>query len=426
MTIRLPSVRRLGPATMWRSALLLVTLAFAPAFADTVAFENVRLIVGNGRPPIPGATVVIEGERIVQAGRSDRVTIPKSATRIDATGKTIMPALIDTHLHVNQPKEALITDLRRLAYFGVGTVMSLGVDTGEAPFDVRAQPVPGAARLLTAGRGITAPEPGRETAPYWVTSIAEARRAVEENAARKVDIIKVWVDDRRGTVPKLSPPLYRAVIEAAHEKGLRVTAHIFALEDAKPLLQAGVDAFAHSVRDREVDEEFLKLVRARPALVLNPNLPARGEPTDLEWLKGVVADEDYARVQQRNVPRAEDQAAFSLQAGNLRLMKAAGVRIVLGTDTSFDFPNGNTPWAAHVEMEDMVAAGMTPLEVITAATSSAAAFLERTEVGSIEAGKIADLLLLEGDPAESIRNTRRISAVYLRGVELDRSRYPGR
>lgn len=412
--------------TAWRAALLFVTMSFAPVFAETVAFENVRLIVGDGQPPIPDATVIIAGERIVQAGRSDQVTIPKSATRIDAAGKTIMPALIDTHVHVVQPKEALIRDLHRLAYFGIGTVMSLGVDTTEAPFEIRAHPVPGAARLLTAGRGITAPEPGRETAPYWVRSVAEAQHAVEENSARHVDLIKIWVDDRRGTVPKLSPPLYRAVIEAAHEKGLRVTAHLFALDDAKSLLRAGVDAFAHSVRDREVDEELLKLVRDRPAFVMNPSLPPRGEPTDLEWLKGVVADEDFARAEKRNVPRPDDQAAFSLQAGNLRLMKKAGAHIVLGTDTSFDFPNGNAPWAAHIEMEDMVAAGMTPLEVITAGTASAAAFLHLKDVGTIEAGKIADLLLLDADPAESIRNTRHISAVYVRGIALDRSHYPMR
>jgi imidazolonepropionase-like amidohydrolase len=410
--------------TAWRAALLFVSLSFAPAFAATVAFENVRLIVGDGQPPIAGATVVITDERIVQAGPSDRVTIPQAAQRIDAAGKTIMPALIDTHLHVNQPKEALIRDLRRLAYFGVGTAMSLGVDTTDAPFDLRAHPVPGAARLLTAGRGITAPEPGRETAAYWVTSAAEARRAIEENAARRVNIIKIWVDDRRGTVPKLSPALYRSTIEAAHEKGLRVTAHIFALEDAKSLLHAGVDAFAHSVRDREVDLELLRLVRSRPAFVMNPSLPPRGEATDLQWLKGVVADEDFARTQQRNVPRPEQQASFALQARNLRLMKDAGAQIVLGTDTSFDFPNGNTPWAAHVEMEDMVAAGMTPLEVITAGTSGAAAFLELTDVGTVEVGKVADLLVLDGDPAESIRNTRRVSAVYLRGVMVARELYP--
>lgn len=396
----------------------------APALADPIAFENVRLIIGDGRPPIANATLVVDGERIVQAGRSADVVVPRAARRINAAGKTIIPALIDTHAHVNQPREALVADLRRLAYFGVGTVMSLGVDTGDAPFELRANPLPGAARLLTAGRGITGPEPGRETAPYWVTTVAQARQAVQENAARKVDIIKVWVDDRRGTVQKLAPPLYTAVIEAAHERGLRVSAHIFALEDAKSLLRAGVDAFAHSVRDRDVDEELLTLVRARPSLVLNPNLPFRGEPTDLSWLKGVLPAAELARVEERNVARPEDRPFYLLQARNLQRMKEAGVRMVLGTDTSFDFPNGNTPWATHVEMEDMVAAGMTPSEVITAGTADAAAFLELTDVGMLEAGKIADFLVLDADPTESIRNTRRISSVYLRGAEVDRAKYP--
>lgn len=406
------------------AALLLASFAAAPALAAPMAFENVRLIVGDGRAPIANATLVIDGERVLQAGPSADVEVPRSARRIDAAGKTIMPALIDTHLHVRQPREALVADLRRLAYFGVGTALSLGVDTGDAPFELRAQPLPDGARLLTAGRGITAPEPGRETAPYWVTSATEARRAVEENAARKVDIIKVWVDDRRGTVQKLSPPLYRTVIDAAHERGLRVSAHIFALEDAKLLLRAGVDAFAHSVRDREVDDELLAMVRERPSFVLNPNLPARGEPTDLSWLKGVLPAAEFAKAQERNVARPEDRQFYQLQARNLQRMKTAGARIVLGTDTSFDFPNGNTPWATHIELEDMVAAGMTPSEVIAAATADAAAFLELSDVGTLEAGKAADFLILDADPTESILNTRRISSVYLRGVELDRSKYP--
>ena len=116
----------------------------------------------------------------------------------------------------------LIDDLRRRAYFGVGAALSLGQDTTDASFQVRAQTMPGLARFFTAGRGITAPEPGRTTAPYWVTSTAEARKAVQENAAKKVDIIKIWVDDRMGAVKKLSPELYAAVIDEAHKNRLRV------------------------------------------------------------------------------------------------------------------------------------------------------------------------------------------------------------
>lgn len=389
-----------------------------------LVFENVRVVVGDGRASIPNATLVVDGDRIVAVGRADEVTVPPVAQRIDLAGKTVMPALIDTHVHVNQPREALVSDLRRLAYFGVGTVLSLGVDTGAAPFEVRAQPVPGAARLLTAGRGITAPEPGRETAPYWVTTDQEARRAVQENVERGVDIIKVWVDDRRGSVQKLSPPLYRAVIETAHRSGLRATAHIYALDDAKGLLRAGVDAFAHSVRDRDVDEEFLTLVRERPSLVLNPNLTARGEVADLSWLAPALSADELAKAQSRNVANPEQHQAFLIQARNLQRMRAAGAHIVLGTDTSFDFPAGNTPWAAHMELEDMVAAGLTASQAIVAATSEAAAFLRLSNVGMLQPGLQADLLVLHADPTESIINTRRIVDVYLRGVKIDRSKFP--
>ena len=401
-----------------------VALCSCSTWAASLALENVRVVVGDGRAPIVNATVLIEGERIAQVGARDAVQIPPSAQRIDLAGKTIMPALIDTHVHVNQPRAALINDLKRLAYFGVGTALSLGVDTGDAPFEVKAQPIAGAARLLTAGRGITGPEPGRETAPYWITTSEEAAQAVRENAARNVDMIKVWVDDRRGTVNKLPPDLYAAVIKAAHERELKVSAHIFALSDAKSLLKAQVDAFAHSVRDREVDDEFLALVRERRSLVLNPNLTSRGEPTNLAWLKSVIPPADLTALEQKNVVRTQDQQSFAIQANNLRRMKDAGVRIVLGTDTSFDFPGGNTPWAAHIEMEDMVAAGMTPTEVIAAATATAAEFLGLRNVGTIEAGKVADLLVLDADPLVSITNTRRISAVYLRGEKVDRALYP--
>lgn len=389
-----------------------------------LVFENARVVVGDGRASIPNATLIVDGDRIVAVGRRDDVTVPPVAQRIDLAGKTVMPALIDTHVHVNQPRAALVSDLRRLAYFGVGTVLSLGVDTEPAPFEVRAQPIPGAARLLTAGRGITAPEPGRETAPYWVTTDQEARQAVQENVQRGVDIIKVWVDDRRGSVQKLSPPLYQTVIAAAHQSGLRVTAHIYALDDAKGLLRAGVDAFAHSVRDRDVDEEFLTLVRERPALVLNPNLTARGEVADLSWLAPALAKDELEKAQSRNVANAEQHQAFLIQARNLQRMRAAGTHIVLGTDTSFDFPAGNTPWAAHMELEDMVAAGMTPSQAIVAATSEAAAFLRLPNVGMLQPGHQADLLVLEADPTESITNSRRIVAVYLRGAKVDRSKYP--
>ena len=148
--------------------------------------------------------------------------------------------------------------------------MSMGTETKDTSLKQRSQDVSGQARILSAGRGITGVEKGREQAAYWVANEMEARKAVQDNAAKRVDIIKIWVDDRDDTVPKLTPAQYGAVIDEAHKANIRVTAHIFDLDDAKGLLKANVDAFAHGVRDRDVDDEFMTLVRGKPNLVLNP------------------------------------------------------------------------------------------------------------------------------------------------------------
>src|SRR5262245_57799973 len=256
----------------------------APATGVTV-FEGARVIIGDGRPPIDNASFVVNGARFAQVGRAADVKAPAGATRVSLAGKTVMPAIIDTHTHLSQTREALTDDLRRRAYFGVGATLSLGQDTTDASFQVRAQTAPGLARFFTAGRGITAPEPGRTTAPFWVTTAAEARKAVQENAAKKVDIVKIWVDDRMGTVKKLAPELYSAVIDEAHKSGLRVIAHIYTLDDAKATLRAGLDAFAHGVRDKDLDDEFMTLVKQHRDLVLGPNMPDRGVAADLEWLR---------------------------------------------------------------------------------------------------------------------------------------------
>ena len=216
------------------------------------AYEGARIIVGDGSAPIEGGTIVVQGTNILQAGKN--VQVPAGATRVNLAGKTVMPAIIDTHTHLSQTREMLLDDLRRRAYFGVGAAMSMGQDTTDVSFQVRSETLPGMARFFTAGRGITAPEPGRTTAPYWVTTVAEARKAVDENAAKKVDLIKIWVDDRMGTVKKLSPELYGAVMDEAHKHGIRVIAHIYTLDDAKGTLRAGLDAFAHGVRDKDLDE----------------------------------------------------------------------------------------------------------------------------------------------------------------------------
>jgi imidazolonepropionase-like amidohydrolase len=401
---------------------IFVLLFLVSVFAFTIqsqtpavtVYEGARLIVSDGSAPIENSAFVVQNNRFTQVGRKGQVNVPAGAAHVDLTGKTVMPAIVDAHTHQPQMREELIDSLQRKAYYGVAAVISLGQDAGDQPYQMRQQVIPNAALFRTAGRGITSPEPGRTDVPYWVTTDAEARKAVQELAVKKPDLVKIWVDDRNGQYKKLSPELYRAVIDEAHKHNLRVTAHIVTLADAKDLLRAGLDGFAHTVRDKDVDDEFITLIKQRPNFFQIPNLPDRGVRTDLSWLSGSVPADELKKLQDASTDRPDAQQAFGIQARNLARINREGIRIALGTD-------GNVPYAHHIEMEDMVAAGMTPAQVITAATRNAAQVLNLTDLGTVAVGKSADFLVLDANPLDNITNTRRISAVYLRGASVDRA-----
>jgi imidazolonepropionase-like amidohydrolase len=405
---------RVNVAAVAATVILGVLAASAvPAFAQPVtAYERARLIVGDGRV-IDNATLVVDGAKIAQAGAAAEIRVPAGATRVNLAGKTVMPMIIDTHVHLSPTRDALMRDLRMRAYYGVSAALSLGTD-GYEQLELRGQAIPGAARFLSAGRGITMQEPGRTTVPYWVTSEADGRKAVGELAAHKVDIVKIWVDTRDGKYKKLTPEIYGAVIDEAHKRGLRVTAHIFDLDDAKGLIRAGIDALAHGVRDRDIDDELVAMFKQRPNLILTPNLPDRGVKVDLSWLQAGLSANELAMLEAANTDRPVAQAFFGIQARNLAKLNAAGVRITLGTD-------GNRPWGPHEEMLDMVLAGMTPMQVIVAATRNSAEFLRIADAGTLQAGKSADFIVLDANPLDDITNTRRISAVVLRGAAVDRA-----
>lgn len=407
--------------------------------ASATLFDGARLIT-DGSTVVENSAFVIENGKISSVGRKGEITAPAGAAHVDLTGKTVIPALVDTHTHLGwaiiktgridkdtYTKDNLIDHLHRLAYYGVAATESMGIDPGETPYEVRANPVPDAALFHTAGRGMgrTNAGPGQ---PYWkpvayaIESEADGRKAVQELAEKKVDWVKIWVDDRNGTVPKLTPPLYRAIIDEAHKHNLRVVAHIYYLADAKELLRAGIDGFAHGIRDRDIDDEFMKLIKDRPEVFVIPNLPDIGTGLkDPAWLGETVPASEVKRLTDafNNRSPADAKKAeefFAVQARNLKKLSDAGVRIGFGTDSGV-----TVGWPAHEELTDMVAAGMTPAQVLTAATKTAAGILKMDQLGGVAAGKSADFVVLDANPLDNIANSRKVSKVYLRGKEVDRA-----
>jgi imidazolonepropionase-like amidohydrolase len=424
-------------ATLLTVSLVAVQGQNRPAGPGVYYFEGATLITGDNRAPIPDAALAIDGDRITAVGPRTSVRAPRGATVVDVRGKTVMPALVDSHSHLgyidmrsgeaaasNYTRENVLDHLRRYAYYGIAATLSLGLDRGDIPFELRAHPVDGAALFLTAGRGIAMPNAGPNAlywrdAAYGVSTEAEARQAVRELASKKVDIVKIWVDDRNKTVTPLPPSLYRPIIEEAHSRGLRVVAHVYYLADAKELLRSGIDGFAHGIRDLEVDDEIMGLFKARPRVFVIPNLPDTPPSSlDLPWLSETLPPSQIDALKRAAATPPARPRLFEVQARSLKKLAAAGVTIALGTDAGVGGPYG---WSAHTELADMVAAGMTPAQVIVAATSTSAGILRLDRLGSLAAGKSADFIVLDANPLDDILNTRRISQVYLRGRQIDRA-----
>jgi imidazolonepropionase-like amidohydrolase len=422
----------------------------------TLVLSNFTLIDGHGGPPAPSSALIAIDGRIDWIGPSSQMKAPAGAAVEDLTGKFVMPGLINLHGHVAESdgvvqdpvrfftREEVERDLRLFADYGVTAVASLGTDQPLVYKILEEQRSgrPTMARIFTAGRGFTVKDgfptnkgnvPG---VPYEPSEPAEAAAQVNELAAQRPDVVKIWVDDRFGDFKKTPISISQPIIEGAHKSGIKVIAHIFYLEDAKQLARAGVDALGHSVRDIAVDEELIGLMKqhgtwliptlfreaatfafAEPDKFLNDSFFTRGVSprmqavlTSPEYQKALTGDKYFPRY--APILRTAQE--------NLKRLADAGVNIAFGSDTGV--LTRFEGFGEHWELQLMVESGLTPAQVITAATKRSAEFLgQQRDLGTLERGKWADLMVLAQDPLADIRNSRSIESVYIAGNRVPRN-----
>jgi imidazolonepropionase-like amidohydrolase len=415
-------------------AVFLCAAATAQQPAATTAFTGARVIDGTDRAPIDNATILVRGGKIVAVGAASAVTVPAGAQRVPLAGKTVIPGLVNAHGHVGNTvgmeqghysADNVTRDLKTYAAYGITTVFSLGDDqaAGIAARDAQRTPTLNRARLFVAGP-VLAPK-----------SVDDARKLVDEDAAMKVDIVKIRVDDNLGTTPKMAPEIYKAVIDQAHKKGLRVAVHLFYLEDAKAVLDAGADFIAHSVRDTAVDDQFIAMLKRRnvcycPTLMREVStFVYESTPswfTDPLFLKHAdMAAVDALKQPARQQAMANSKSAQRYKAGlevanrNLKKLSDAGVPIAMGTDTGP--PARFQGYFELMELEMMAKAGLTPRQVLASATRDAARCMKLdSELGTLEPTKWADFVALDGDPLSDIANVRKIDSVWIAGNRVQR------
>jgi imidazolonepropionase-like amidohydrolase len=407
---------------------LAAALLFAASVgAQVTVLTHGTVLDGTGAVPQKDVSIVLENGRIRDMGPSSKVSVPTGATVVDLAGKFVVPGIINAHGHVGAKTEP---QLRQYALYGVTTATSMQTDSDEV-VQVRQAQQRGelrGARVSTVKYRF-APDPE-------VVTPQQARAKVDEIVAGGADYIKVWVDGGFGTRAKLTPEFCAAVLEQARKHGKLTFAHVYELSDAKMLLERGLNVLAHNIRDREVDSDFIGLLKQRnvtliPTLIRDEFLFAYGEapawikdpfflkfvpPERLAVLKTKIRDE-----QAKHPQRALFKAGFEMNKINLKKLSDGGVRIALGTDSGGAadrfFIQG---YSEHREMELMVQSGLTPMQVIQSFSKGASEALGiDKEFGTLAKGKVADLLVLEKNPLDNIANMRTIQAIYLGGKKFE-------
>jgi len=437
------------------SALLLALLAISCSSAgsapesDALVLRNFTLIDGGDRAPVAQAAMLVDDGRVVWAGPESELKAPDGAEVTDLNGAYVIPGLINVHAHLGNTvdlvqdkkfhtRESVEKDLKTFASYGVTTVVSMGTDQ-DTIFPVRKEirdsGTPSMARVYTAGQGLMfdGGYGGLAGVNDAVASPEEAAAYVNAQLDKGADFIKLWLDSELGTMPKMPPAITQAIIDTAHKRNARVLAHIFYLEDAKRLVDQGIDGFVHSVRDQPIDQALIDAMEKHGTWQVASTLSREAAmfaygstppfATDPFFTRGVSAktvelikSPERQKTQASN-PNFKKFPAFLENAkANLKRLVDAGIPFAAGTDSG---PPGRFPgYFDHWELELMVDAGLTPAQAIDAATRRAAMFLGAEDLGTLEPSKWADFVVLDANPLTDIKNSRKIRAVYIGGKEV--------
>jgi imidazolonepropionase-like amidohydrolase len=423
--------------------------------SPAVLYEGGRLIIGDGSAPIEDGAFVVRNGHITAIGHQGAIKVPAGSTRVDLTGKTVMPAMINVHVHIgyegytswgaeNYTPQNVLDHLQREAFYGVGVTETVGSSPTDASIEFQrgqqAGKFPAASRFFFVP-GMAPPNGGPDpvlrkatTTLHVVNEVStgeEARSVVRALAAQNIKSVKIWVDDRRGTYPKMTPEVYEAIIDEAHQHGMIVHAHATTLPDQKAVVRAGADVLVHMVQNEKLDDEYLALLKEKKpywATVIglgDRTAVCEHDPFFEQALPAKLIATIRATTEQRPLtpscgpPPPNAAAREAILAYNFPRMIASGARIVLGTDTGIE-PGHTFGSGEHLELARWVQLGLTPAEAIVGATQRPAELLGLKDAGTLAVGKRADFIVLDANPLENIHNTRQISSVYLDGAKFDR------